>query len=280
MNQILISETLYVTPEIKRKKRIYKILFFLSVVLLVIFTAFYIISEKKQEQEAAKAEELLSTINFVINDSDTGEITLKRGSTVVVLNETKLDEERIQRAAINEIKTEKLQYEEQAQKAKARTTETAPSGFKYYTPAIIHIPKLEMKYAIIDTVKDKPIAEEEKAEKIYEELLRISPVKFWGPNPNETGNYCIIGHNYTSAINPALRNKFFSHLDEVEEGDEIDLIGLSGETVKYEIYHKEVVDPTNTDATNQKTNGERHLTLITCTDDVSGRIIIKAKEKK
>ena len=31
MNQILVTEKLYITPEIKRKKRMYKIRFFLSV---------------------------------------------------------------------------------------------------------------------------------------------------------------------------------------------------------------------------------------------------------
>ena len=36
MNQILVTEKLYITPEIKRKKRMYKIRFFMSVFLICV----------------------------------------------------------------------------------------------------------------------------------------------------------------------------------------------------------------------------------------------------
>ena len=256
MNQILISETLYVTPEIRRKKRVYKISFIIALILVI-----------------------LSSINFVMEDIDTGEITLSRGSSVVVLNETEADQDRINRALADKIKNEKIKMEEAVSLAQKRTEEKTESGTKYYTAGVLNIPRLKIKYAVIDTVSSKEIAEEENAEEIFDELLRISPVKFWGPNPNQIGNYCIVGHNYTSAWNPSLRNKFFSHLDEIKMGDKIELTGLSGDLVKYKVYDYLIVDPTNTDATSQKTNGLRELTIITCTDDVRGRIIVKAREE-
>ena len=37
MNQILITEKLYITPELKRKKKVYKFNFLLSIFLVVIF---------------------------------------------------------------------------------------------------------------------------------------------------------------------------------------------------------------------------------------------------
>ncbi len=40
MNQILVTEKLYITPEIKRKKRMYKIRFFLSVFLICVMYNF------------------------------------------------------------------------------------------------------------------------------------------------------------------------------------------------------------------------------------------------
>lgn len=89
MNQILISETLYVTPELKRKKRIYKYSFIIAIMLVIVLSIYYFISEYLQNKDAEKAEKLLSSINFVIDDIDTGEITLSRGSSVVVLNETR-----------------------------------------------------------------------------------------------------------------------------------------------------------------------------------------------
>ena len=45
MNQILITKKLYVTPELKRKKKAYKIEFFLSVFLFLTLTSAYIYAE-------------------------------------------------------------------------------------------------------------------------------------------------------------------------------------------------------------------------------------------
>ena len=45
MNQILVSEKLYITPELKRKKRMYKIDFFISVFLVCILFSYYIYKE-------------------------------------------------------------------------------------------------------------------------------------------------------------------------------------------------------------------------------------------
>lgn len=278
MNQILISQTLYVTPEMRRKKMIYKVSFIIAIILVIVLSITYFLSEHFQNKDAEKAEELLSSINFAISDFDTGEVTLSRGSSVVILNETQADQERIDRALQEKIRDEKIKMQEALERAQRRTEEKTESGIKYYTAGIVNIPRLKIKYAVIDTIADKPIAEEADAESIFEELLRISPVKFWGPNPNQIGNYCIVGHNYTSAWNQSLRNKFFSHLDEIKMGDKIELTGLSGEVVTYEVYDYIVVAPTNTDATSQRTNGKRELTLITCTDDVRGRIIVKARE--
>ena len=35
MNQILVTEKIYVTPELKRKKKIYKIMFIMSIFLII-----------------------------------------------------------------------------------------------------------------------------------------------------------------------------------------------------------------------------------------------------
>ena len=45
MNQILVTEKLYVTPELKRKKRIYKLELFLSVFLICLLFSYYIYAE-------------------------------------------------------------------------------------------------------------------------------------------------------------------------------------------------------------------------------------------
>ena len=42
MNQILVTEKLYITPELRRKKKMYKIQFFLSVFLVCLLFSYYI----------------------------------------------------------------------------------------------------------------------------------------------------------------------------------------------------------------------------------------------
>ena len=45
MNQILVTEKIYVTPELKRKKKMYKILFVISILLIIALFAAYIYAE-------------------------------------------------------------------------------------------------------------------------------------------------------------------------------------------------------------------------------------------
>ena len=51
MNQILITDTVYVTPELRRKKKIYKVLFIISSFLLVCFSTLYIYAEYDRNKE-------------------------------------------------------------------------------------------------------------------------------------------------------------------------------------------------------------------------------------
>ena len=41
MNQILVTEKIYVTPELKRKKKVYKTLFILSILLIISLILIY-----------------------------------------------------------------------------------------------------------------------------------------------------------------------------------------------------------------------------------------------
>ena len=47
MNEILVSEKLYITPEMRKKKRMYKIDFFISVFLVVVLLSYYIYNIKE-----------------------------------------------------------------------------------------------------------------------------------------------------------------------------------------------------------------------------------------
>ncbi len=100
--------------------------------------------------------------------------------------------------------------------------------------------------------------------------LDICVTKYYGPNPNEVGNYCIAGHNF-------LRKNMFGRLTELKKGDEIILTDKKHGAVKYKIYDIFKVKPEQTEVLSQETNGKKEITLITCSDYTSKRIIVKAR---
>ena len=63
----------------------------------------------------------------------------------------------------------------------------------------------------------------------------------------------------------------------LENGDIVELTNLKGETLKYSVYDKYVVSPEDVSCTSQRTNGKTEITLITCTNDSSQRVVVKAR---
>lgn len=254
MNQILISETLYVTPEIRRKKIIYKVNFFIALFLMVILFFYYVYSEYDRYLDSQMSEQMLSSLNFNIGEGGDGNIRFSDDIIRVIDGETVVEQ-------TDGFTEDTLTADEEAQMASAiaSTTQRAPSGDSYHLIGTINIPKLDVNYAIINRFTD--------------ELMKISPTKFWGPDPNRIGNLCVVGHNYRT-------NQFFSKVPTLENGDIIEVTDLLGNLVQYEVFDKFIVDPTDTSSTSQNTDGEKHITLITCTDDTVKRVIVKAREIK
>lgn len=127
----------------------------------------------------------------------------------------------------------------------------------YKIEAELNIPRLGINYPVIAETSD--------------ELLRISINKYFGPNPNEVGNYCIAGHNY-------ITNQFFSRLKDIQNGDIIFLTDITNRRIKYVVYDKYVVNSDDVNCTSQLTDGKREITLITCTNINDERIVVKARE--
>lgn len=95
--------------------------------------------------------------------------------------------------------------------------------------------------------------------------------KFWGPEPNEIGNFCIVGHNYEK------ENMFYNLID-IEIGDEMYLLDNKNGKVTYKVYDIYKVKPENTDSLRQDTEGKRIITLITCVNYSNKRLIVQAIE--
>ena len=71
MNQILVTEKLYITPEIKRKKKLYKFEFFISLVVVCVLSSYYIYAEYNKNKDEAVSQEILAGANIVGEDQTT-----------------------------------------------------------------------------------------------------------------------------------------------------------------------------------------------------------------
>lgn len=242
MNQILISEKLYVTPELKKKKKIFRFEFFLSVFLLCILSTYAIYAEYDRNKSEEVSKELLANINY---NTETEE-----DDVIVVILKHALDED----ANFNEeVEETEIIPEQQIL--------TAGDGSTYYTIGEVNIPSINVNY---------PILTADNLDNI-DTLLKISICKFHGANPNQVGNLCLVGHNYKNS-------KFFSKVPNLNNGDIIQIKDLSGTTLNYAVYDKYIVEPDNVACTTQLTDGKKEVTLITCTNDNKQRYIIKARE--
>ena len=258
MNQILVTEKLYVTPELKRKKKIYKFDFIISIFLVCILTSLYIYAEYDRNKSAAVSQEILEEMNQTIANVGENDTTIaKDDALLVVLDGTEEDVT----SADSKVKV----YVNVAQVNSQAQTETTPSGYNYKKISIINIPKINANYAVLQG--------ETGDVKETEALLKISPVKYHGHEPNEVGNFCIVGHNYRNS-------KFFSKVPTLVVGDTVELTDLTKRKITYQVYDKYTVDPSDLSCTTQLTGGKKEITLITCTDDSKQRVIVKCKEIK
>ncbi len=246
MNQILVTKKLYITPELKRKKKVYKVNFILSVFFLIVLISLYIYAAYDRDKAEAMSQDILANAEQR-EDDDT---VVDSDVLIAVLNDTTDDgtETPVAMAETNQ---------------NTKTKQQSQSGYTYVTDGKITIPKLGIEYGILDGETD--------SEAETEELLKMSPVKFHGPDINTVGNYCIVGHNYRNT-------RFFSKVPTLVNGDVIQITNFAdNSTISYEVYDKYIVDPTDVSCTSQNTNGKKEITLITCTDDSKQRVIVKAR---
>ena len=121
----------------------------------------------------------------------------------------------------------------------------------------LEIPKLNLSTYILSETND--------------DTLSKSVTKLCGPNINEVGNFCILGHNYN-------KKNMFGNLKKIEIEDKIILTNMYGQKVEYIVYDIYKVYPNEVECLNQETYGNREITLITCTTGAIKRLVIKATE--
>lgn len=125
----------------------------------------------------------------------------------------------------------------------------------YTTVGKIEIPKTNVNYPVY--------------EQIAKVTLEAGVAIAYGPGLNQAGNTVIYGHNFRN-------NKFFSNNKKLSSGDKIYISDLDGNRVEYRIYSVYYTTPTDANYMIRDTEGKREISLQTCSDDNSRRLIIWA----
>lgn len=144
-------------------------------------------------------------------------------------------------------------------KTRNRTSKEAQKTYMegYEVKGVIEIPKTKIQYPILSNVTKRS--------------LEIAVGIAYGPGLNEVGNTIIYGHNYRNGL-------FFSDNKKLSKDDKIYITDQYGEKVTYKIYNIYETTPNDASYMERDTEGRREISLQTCTDDSSGRIIIWAAE--
>ncbi len=118
----------------------------------------------------------------------------------------------------------------------------------------IKIEKIDVEQYILDSVND--------------EALKNGVGKLYGTTLNSYGNFCIAGHNYSN---------IFGKLSELEVGDKFIIIDKNLKETEYKITQKFSSEPEDLKALVQDEE-KIEITLITCENSSTTRLIIKAEE--
>ena len=147
-----MTEKLYITPEIKRKKLIYKCEFFLSVFLICLLFSYYIYAEYDRSKTEQVSKEILAQLKYEV---DTTVKTTEDDVIVVILNKEQEQEHK---------------EEEKNNTNIDNSTYVSTDGVSYTTEAILKVPSIGIEYPVLSNTSP--------------DLLFVSINKYWGPSPN------------------------------------------------------------------------------------------------
>ena len=112
----------------------------------------------------------------------------------------------------------------------------------------------------------------ESSEKVTPSSIESSVAILYGPGLNQIGNTVIVGHNYRNGT-------MFSNNKNLVSGDKIYITDKTGTEVMYTVYKKYETTAQDFNYATRDVNGRREISLSTCTDDSSKRLIIWAAEE-
>lgn len=214
-----------------------------------VYNKYYI--DKEASDAVSKFEEDIMP-NETINNNTLAQNTIDiTDNSNIIVNEVK-DDSVINQNLIGNLNTT----------TQGGSTSSGSNNVKYYKGFVmkgtIEIPKTGAKYPILATAGKKEI--------------EVAVGILYPPNVplNSKGNIVISGHNYRNG-------QFFSNNKKLENGDKIYITDETGKKLSYTIYNKYETTPEDAQYMSRDTGDNIEISLSTCTDDNSKRLIIWAK---
>ena len=191
----------------------------------------------------------------IIND-DSEEYIAEFENEIGELEEDIINDETVENAENQGENTKKNKAKTVNNARKSKSKKSVKKYYNYDICGYIRIPKTGIKYPIISTLS--------------KQALEKGVCVEYGPGPNEPGNTVMAGHNY-------LNRLFFSKNKNLNIGDKVYITDLYGVTVEYTIYNKFETSPQDTNYMFRDTGGAPEITLATCSQNGSARLILYAK---
>lgn len=121
---------------------------------------------------------------------------------------------------------------------------------------VIEIPDLKIKAPVLEGTDN--------------DVLSMAAGHFTGTGTVDSGNYCIAGHSST------IYKEYFNNLKNVKNDMELRLYDINKNAYSYFVTDYFIVDPNELWVLNDF--GDNRVTVITCTDDGSQRLVVVAKK--
>ena len=129
-------------------------------------------------------------------------------------------------------------------------------GFK--KAGVIEIPKINLNYIIVSEVDSDSI---EVAIAIQEQV---------SAGLNKVGNTVLVSHNYKNGT-------LFSNINNLVKDDKIYITDKTGTKQRYTIYDIYTTGTGDSEYMERDTNGQKEITLVTCTNETKSKLVICAK---
>lgn len=126
MNQILVTDRLYVTNKLKKKKKMYKVQFIMSVIFVFLFSGWYVYSEVQKNACEAVSQDILNDISM--------DNTISDKLLVVALDDTEV-------------------VENNAQVLDGKYTDEYGNTYTY--ESILSIPSLGIEYPVLSETSEE-----------------------------------------------------------------------------------------------------------------------------